>query len=72
MYITYTSSQKTRHQKLNSHWAMNSLGDKICPPAAPPTPAKNRMNTHARTTNTQAPHEVKNQRAKAKRTSQIM
>ena len=24
----------TRHQKLNSYWVMNSLGDKICPPAA--------------------------------------
>ena len=38
MYIIYTSSQKTRHQKLNSYWVMNSLGDKICPPAAPSTP----------------------------------
>ena len=24
-------SQKTRHQKLNSYWVMNSLGDKVCP-----------------------------------------
>ena len=37
-YTTYTSNQKTRHQKLNSYWVMNSLGDKICPPAAPSTP----------------------------------
>ena len=35
MYIIYTSSQKTQHQKLNSYWVMNSLGGKICPPAAP-------------------------------------
>ena len=28
------SSQKTQRQKLNSYWVMNSLGDKICPPAA--------------------------------------
>ena len=28
------SCQKTRHQKLNSYWVMNSLGDKIFPPAA--------------------------------------
>ena len=26
-----TSSQKTRHQKLNSYWVMNSLVDKIRP-----------------------------------------
>ena len=38
MYIIHTSSQNTRHQKLNSYWVMNSLGDKICPPAAPSTP----------------------------------
>ena len=25
-YITYTSGQKTRHQKLNSYLVMNSLG----------------------------------------------
>ena len=37
-YITYTSSQKTRHRKINSYLVMNSLGDKICPPAAPSTP----------------------------------
>ena len=35
MYIIYTSSQETRHQKLNSYWVINSLGDKICPPPAP-------------------------------------
>ena len=27
VYTTYTSSQKTRHQKLNSYLVMNSLGD---------------------------------------------
>ena len=32
------SSQKTRHQKLNSYWVTNSLGDKICPPAAVSAP----------------------------------
>ena len=32
------SSQKTQRQKLNSYWVMNSLGDKICPPAAPSIP----------------------------------
>ena len=37
-HIIYKSSQKTRHKKLNSYWVMNSLGDKICPPAAPSTP----------------------------------
>ena len=43
------SSQKTRHQKLNSYWVMNSLGDKICPPAAPSTPEsgpQNQLFTH--------------------------
>ena len=29
MCITYLSSQKTRRQKLNSYWVMNSLGDKL-------------------------------------------
>ena len=29
------SSQKTRHQKLNSYWVIKSIGAKICPPAAP-------------------------------------
>ena len=29
MYITYMSSQKIRHQKLKSYWAMNSLGDNL-------------------------------------------
>ena len=29
------SIQKTQRQKFNSYWVMNSLGDKICPPAAP-------------------------------------
>ena len=37
-HTTHKSSQKTRHQKLNSYWVINSLGDKICPPAAPSTP----------------------------------
>ena len=25
MYIIYTSSQKTRNQKLNSYWVMNNI-----------------------------------------------
>ena len=48
MYIIHMSSQKTRHQKLNSYWVMNSLGDKICPPVAASTPVdKNRINIYA-------------------------
>ena len=29
VYITHMSSQKTRHQKLNSNRVTNSLGDKV-------------------------------------------
>ena len=35
---TYTSSQKISHQKLNSYWVMNSLGDSPVHTAAPPDP----------------------------------
>ena len=52
MYIIYKSSQKTRHQKLNSYWVMNSLGDKICPPAAPSTPVNKIEQTYMHACNT--------------------
>ena len=35
VYTTYTSSQKTRHQKLNSYLVMNRIGDSPVHTAAP-------------------------------------
>ena len=35
VHTTFTSSQKTRHQKLNSYLVMNSLGDSPVHTAAP-------------------------------------
>ena len=51
------SSQKTRHQKLNSYWVMNNLGDNL-----------STQQRYACIINIY----VKNQRALAKRTSQII
>ena len=55
------SSQKTRHQKLNSYWVMNNLGDNL-----------STQQRYACIINIYVPRVVKNQRALAKRTSQII
>ena len=68
------SSQNTRRKKLNSHWVMNSLGDKLSTQQRYPPPPQSLkyQNMYACIINVHVPHEVKNLRASAKRTSQIM
>ena len=67
------SSQKTRHQKLNSYWVMVSLGDQYLSPQQryPPQSFKYK-DIYACIINIYVPHEVKNPRALAERTSRIM
>ena len=66
------SSRKTRHQKLNSYWVMNSLGDNLSTHQRYPPQSKEYKNTYACIINIYVPHEVKYQRVLAKRTSQVM
>ena len=66
------SSQKTRHQKLNSYWVMNSLGDNMSTQQRYPPQSLKYNNMYACIIHKYVPHEVKYQRALAKRTSKIM
>ena len=66
------SSQKTRHQKLNSYWVMNSLGDKLSTQQRYPPQSLRYKTMYACIINIDVPHVVKYQRALAKRTSIIM
>ena len=69
MYITYMSSQKTRRQKLDSYWIMNSLGDKLSTQQRYSPQSLKYKNMYACIINIYVPHEVKNLRASAKGTS---
>ena len=62
------SSQKTRHQKLNSYWVMNSPGDNLSTQQRYPHQSLKYKNMYAYIINIYLPHEVKYQRALAKRT----
>ena len=64
--------QQTRHQKLNSYWVMNSLGDKLSTQQRYPPQSLEYKNMYTCIINIYVPHEVKYQRAIAKRTSQMM
>ena len=66
------SSQKTRHQKLNSYWVMNSLGDNLSTQQRYPPKSLKYEHMYGCIRNIHVPHEVKYQRALAKMTSQIM
>ena len=66
------SSQKARHQKLNSYWVMNSLGDKLSTQQRYPLQSLKYKNMNACIINIYVPRKVKYQRALAKRTSQII
>ena len=66
------SSQKTRRQKLNSYWVMNSLGDKLSTQQHYPPQSLKYKNMYACIVNIYVPREVKNLRASAKRTSHKM
>ena len=65
------SSQKTRHQNLNSYWVMNSLGDNLSTQQRYPPQSLKYKGMYACIMNIYVPHEVKYQRALAKRTSQM-
>ena len=66
------SSQKTRHQKLNSYWVMNSLGDNLSTKQRYPPQSFKYKHMYGCIRNIHVPHEVKYQCALAKMTSQIM
>ena len=66
------SGQKTRHQRLNSYWVMNSLGDKLSTQQHSPPQSLKYRNMYPCIINIYVPHEVYYQLAIAKRTSQMM
>ena len=57
------SSQKTRHQKLNSYWVMNSLGDNLSTQQRYPPQSLKCKNMYACIIHKYVPREVKHQRA---------
>ena len=57
------SSQRTRHQKLNSYSVMNSLGDNLSTQQRYPPQLSKYINMYVCIMNIYVPHEVKYQRA---------